>query len=171
MFCKRFSRDSISASISSVSIVSASETGSTRPSTWVTSPSSKQRSTWAIASTSRMVARNWLPRPSPFDAPLTKPAMSTKVMRVGIIVLELAIAASLSRRASGTPTSPTLGSMVQNGKFAACAAAVFVKALKSVDLPTFGKPTMPILKPMMFSCALHILVFAASSAPINAVQA
>jgi hypothetical protein len=29
-----------------------------------------------------------------------------------------------------------------------------VKALKSVDLPTFGKPTMPILKPMMFSRAL-----------------
>ncbi len=43
--CRRFSMLSISASISSVSIVSASDTGSTRPSTWVTSESSKQRST------------------------------------------------------------------------------------------------------------------------------
>jgi hypothetical protein len=31
---------------------------------------------------------------------------------------------------------------------AACAAAVSVKALKSVDLPTFGRPTMPQRKPM-----------------------
>jgi hypothetical protein len=44
-----------------------------RPSTWVTSPSSKQRSTWAMASTSRILARNWLPSPSPFDAPFTSP--------------------------------------------------------------------------------------------------
>src|SRR5690606_15626872 len=45
-------------------------------------------------------------------------------------------------------TSPTLGSMVQKGKFAAWAAAVWVRALKSVDLPTLGRPTMPHLKPM-----------------------
>src|SRR5262249_37131038 len=32
----------------------------------------------------------------------------------------------------------------------ACAAAVSVSALKSVDLPTFGNPTMPHLKPMDF---------------------
>jgi len=38
----------------------------------------------------------------------------------------------------GTATRPTLGSMVQNGKLAACAAAVAVSALNSVDLPTFG---------------------------------
>jgi hypothetical protein len=36
----------------------------------------------------------------------------------------------------------SLGSMVQNGKFSA-AAALFVKTLKNVDFPTFGKPTMP----------------------------
>ncbi|GHC59394.1 hypothetical protein GCM10007315_23870 [Gemmobacter tilapiae] len=40
--------------------------------------------------------------------------------------------------------------MVQKGKFAACAAAVRVRALNRVDLPTFGRPTMPILKPMIF---------------------
>ncbi|OIQ67189.1 hypothetical protein GALL_512330 [mine drainage metagenome] len=70
-------------------------------------------------------------------------------MRVGMICLEPAISASLSSRASGTATSPTFGSMVQKGKFAACAAAVRVSALKSVDLPTFGMPTIPILKPIV----------------------
>jgi hypothetical protein len=39
--------------------------------------------------------------------------------------------------------------MVLNGYFAACAATVAVKALKSVDLPTFGNPTIPHLKPML----------------------
>ncbi len=43
------------------------------------------------------------------------PAMSTKVMRVGMIVCDLPMAASWSRRGSGTATSPTFGSMVQNG--------------------------------------------------------
>ena len=52
---------------------------------------------------------------------------------------------SLSMRSSCTYTMPTLGSMVQNGKFAACAEAVPVKALNSVDLPTFGSPTIPVL--------------------------
>ncbi len=101
-----------------------------------------------MASTSRIFARNWLPSPSPFDAPLTNPAMSTNVIRVGITCFELAILAKVSSRASGTATSPTFGSMVQNGKFAACAAAVLVNALNKVDLPTFGNPTIPILNPM-----------------------
>ena len=89
--------------------------GSILPSTWVMSESSKQRTTCAIASTSRILARNWLPSPSPLDAPRTRPAISTKVRRVGMICADLAIAASPSRRGSGTATSPTLGSMVQNG--------------------------------------------------------
>ena len=86
----RRSRLSRSASISSVSTVSASATGSMRPSTWVMSSSSKQRSTWTMASTSRILARNWLPSPSPFEAPRTRPAMSTKEMRVGMISFDLA---------------------------------------------------------------------------------
>ena len=36
-------------------------------------------------------------------------------MRVGTICAGLAIAASVSRRGSGTATSPVFGSMVQNG--------------------------------------------------------
>ena len=35
------------------------------------------------------------------------------------------------------------GSIVQNGKFAACALPLLVIALKMVDFPTFGRPTMP----------------------------
>ena len=76
--------------------------------------------------------------------------MSTKVRRVGSISLDSAIEANLSKRSSGTHTSPTLGSMVQKGKLAASALAVWVSALKRVDLPTFGKPTIPHLKPIIY---------------------
>ena len=37
----------------------------------------------------------------------------------------------------------TLGSMVQKGKLAACASDLRASALKSVDLPTLGRPMMP----------------------------
>ena len=72
-----------SARISSVFTVSMSPAGSTRASTWTTSSSWNARTTWQMASVSRMAARNWLPRPSPFDAPRTRPAMSTKVTEAG----------------------------------------------------------------------------------------
>ena len=52
-----------SARISSVTTVSMSRSGDTSPSTWVTSGSANTRTTWQIASVSRMWARNWLPRP------------------------------------------------------------------------------------------------------------
>jgi hypothetical protein len=38
--------------------------------------------------------------------------------------------------------TPTLGSMVQNGKLAA-SALLFEIELKSVDFPTLGNPTIP----------------------------
>jgi hypothetical protein len=41
--------------------------------------------------------------------------------------------------------TPTLGSIVQKGKFAACAFAL-VKLLNKVDFPTFGNPTIPHLR-------------------------
>jgi hypothetical protein len=50
-------------------MTSMSDSGSTLPATCTTFSSSKQRTTWAIASVSRMWARNWLPRPSPLLAP------------------------------------------------------------------------------------------------------
>ena len=74
--------------------------------------------------------------------------MSTKVIRAGTTFADFAISASRSSRGSGTFTSPTFGSIVQKGKFAACAAAVRVSALNSVDFPTLGSPTIPILNAM-----------------------
>ena len=47
-----------------------------------------------------------------------------------------------SKRGSGTFTTPTLGSMVQNGKLADCAFAL-ERQLNKVDLPTLGNPTIP----------------------------
>ena len=54
-----------------------------------------------------------------------------------------AIAAICCRRGSGTGTTPTLGSMVQNGKFSASILAP-VSALYRVDLPTLERPTSTI---------------------------
>ena len=53
---------------------------------------------------------------------------------VGTIRWGCTNSASAFRRSSGTVITPTLGSIVQKGKFAACAFA-FDKQLKSVDLP------------------------------------
>ena len=63
-----------------------------------------------------------------------------------IVFFEFEILVKLSSLLSGTGTTPTLGSIVQNGKLAACALLEFVKALNKVDLPTFGKPTIPHFK-------------------------
>ncbi len=96
-------------------MVSMSSPGSMRPSTWMTSGSSKTRTTWQMASLSRMAARNLLPRPSPSEAPLTIPAMSTKVTVAGTISFDSKMPARTARRSSGTATTPTLGSMVAKG--------------------------------------------------------
>src|SRR5690606_20560767 len=56
-------------------------------------------------------------------------------------------------RLSGTLTTPTFGSMVQNGKFALCALA-FDKQLKRVDFPTFGNPTIPAFIYLFFKLFL-----------------
>src|SRR5690606_10243198 len=99
----------------------------------------------------RMLARNWLPRPSPLEAPATRPAMSTNSMVVGTTRWGFTISASLVSRGSGMATTPALGSMVQNGKFSAPIPAL-VSALNRVDLPTLGRPTMPQLNPMECLC-------------------
>ena len=77
--------------------------------------SSKQRITWAMASTWRIWLKNLLPKPSPLEAPATKPAMSTNRMAAGKMRLEPNISANTANRASGTSTTPTFGSIVQNG--------------------------------------------------------
>ena len=84
-----------SARIISVWMVEMSEAGLTSPSTWVTSSSRKTRVTWQIAADSRMCERNLLPSPSPSEAPLTMPAMSTNSTVAGRILADPKISASL----------------------------------------------------------------------------
>jgi hypothetical protein len=62
-----------------------------------------------------MWERNLLPSPSPSEAPRTMPAMSTNSTVAGRILAEPKSFASFGSRSSGTPTTPTLGSMVANG--------------------------------------------------------
>ena len=85
----RRSTISTSAMMSSMSMMPMSRTGSVEPSTWMTFSSSKQRTTWTMALVSRMLARNLLPRPSPREAPFTRPAMSTNSMTAGVVFLGL----------------------------------------------------------------------------------
>ena len=156
-----------SLSWSSVSMISLSRIGSMVPSTWVMFSSSKQRNTWMIASVSRMFPRNLFPRPSPFDAPFTSPAISTISQVAGTILPGCTISASLVRRSSGTVITPTLGSIVQKGKFAACAFAL-ERQLKSVDLPTFGSPTIPHFNAIFFyyCCYFYsIIILSGGNAP------
>src|ERR1035437_4247389 len=94
------------------------------------------------ASHSRIFARNWFPNPSPLLAPFTKPAMSTISTVVGTTRSGCTNSESFVSRSSGTVITPMFGSIVQKGKFAACAFA-FVKQLNKVDLPTLGSPTIP----------------------------
>src|SRR3989338_7905776 len=106
----------------------------------------KARTTSIMASTSRMWLKNLFPKPSPLCAPATSPAMSTNSMVVGTVFFDLYTLASCSSLSSGTLTTPTLGSMVQKGKLEAAACLRFKSALKVVDFPTLGKPTMPTEK-------------------------
>ena len=80
---------SISARISSSVIVCMSAIGSILLLTCVIFASSKQRTTWTIASHSRTCDKNLLPKPSPLDAPLTRPAISTNSTIAGVTFLLL----------------------------------------------------------------------------------
>lgn len=80
-----FSTDSKSANTNSILITSISSKGFTRPDTCVTFSSSNARTTWQIASTSRICERNLFPKPSPLEAPLTIPAISVNSKVVGIV--------------------------------------------------------------------------------------
>ena len=115
ILCKRLSTEAKSARASSVLMVSMSEIGSTLPSTWIVFSSSKHLTTWIIASTSLMLCKNWFPKPSPLLAPLTSPAISTNSITVGIISFALHKSDKICNLSSGTTTTPTFGSIVQNG--------------------------------------------------------
>ena len=62
--------------------------------------------------------------------------------------IEYDILFNFSSLESGSDTMPTCGSIVQKGKFSA-GALDFVNALKSVDFPTFGSPTIPHCKDIL----------------------
>ncbi len=62
-----------------------------------------------------MLARNWLPSPSPSLAPFTIPAMSTNDTAAGRMRSLPKISASFASRGSGRFTTPTFGSIVANG--------------------------------------------------------
>ncbi len=118
IFCVRsilFTTLSRSDKISSKLMVSMSLTGLMLPSTCVMLSFSKHLTTCTIASTSLIWLKNLLPRPSPFDAPLTSPAISTKSIIAGITFLELFSFLKSSSLWSGTATTPTFGSIVQKG--------------------------------------------------------
>ena len=51
---------------------------------------------------------------------------------------------------------PTLGSIVQKGKFAACALAL-LKQLNKVDFPTLGKPTIPHFKAILIKKVIKLI--------------
>jgi len=89
--------------------------GFTLPSTCITFGSSKHLTTWQIASTSLMCDKNLFPNPSPLLAPFTNPAISTNSTIAFVILAGLYILARLSILSSGTATTPTFGSIVQNG--------------------------------------------------------
>jgi hypothetical protein len=62
-----------------------------------------------------MFARNLFPSPAPSDAPFTMPAMSTNDTTAGTIFADENMSASFCRRASGSGTTPTFGSIVAKG--------------------------------------------------------
>ena len=78
-------------------------------------PFSNTRTTWTIASVSRMFARNLFPRPSPSLAPFTSPAISTNSNTAGTVFALFENSDSFHNRESGTSTTPTFGSIVQKG--------------------------------------------------------
>ena len=96
-----------------------------------------------------MLARKAFPRPFPSDAPFTSPAISSTSRKVGVIFSGFTSSAILWSLSSAIGITPTLSSTVQNGKFPTSAPA-FVSALKSVDFPTFGSPTIPHFSPIVF---------------------
>ena len=108
-WARRFSTVSRSARASSSSTTRRCSRGSGEPDT---SSSANARRTKTMASTSRMLARKRLPRPSPLLAPSTSPPMSTTCTAAWTTLRLLDISASRSRRSSGTLATPMFGSLV-----------------------------------------------------------
>jgi hypothetical protein len=65
--------------------------------------------------------------------------------------------------------TPTLGSIVQKGKFAACALALD-KQLNNVDFPTLGSPTIPHFNAMIFTNYVFTIVSKSSAKLVQSTQ-
>ena len=87
------------------------------------------------------VSKKAFPRPWPLWAPFTRPAISPTFRKAGVLPAGLWYWQRKSHLSSGTGTLLSLGSIVQNGKFYAEDWLLF-HALKKVDFPTFGNPTI-----------------------------
>src|SRR5689334_22658981 len=75
--------------------------------------------------------------------------MSTNSKVVGITFCGFTRPSNIFNLESGTEITPTLGSIVQNGKLAASALLLEI-ALNKVDFPTLGRPTIPHFSPMNY---------------------
>ena len=62
-----------------------------------------------------MCDKNLLPRPSPLEALLTRPAISMNSNVAGVSFFGLKMSFKMVSLSSGTLTIPTFGSIVQNG--------------------------------------------------------
>ena len=98
-----------------MSIISESLKGFILFSICVISVFSKHLTTCIIASTSLICDKNLFPNPSPLEAPLTRPAISTKSIYVGIVFSLLLILERIFNLWSGTATLPIFGSIVAKG--------------------------------------------------------
>ena len=112
-----FEQTSISAKINSVCTFSISAIGSrfVTSSTCITSTSSKHLTKCTIELTDLILARNWLPRPAPYEAPLIKPAISHISIWAGTTFCGLAALVKFLMFLSFTATLATFGSIVQKG--------------------------------------------------------
>ena len=95
--------------MSSVSISAMSRRGSTAPGPCATCSSSKQRTRWSRASTSRTWPRKRLPSPSPLLAPSTRPAISTTSSTLGTTLREPASRATSAERFVRHRRAPHVG--------------------------------------------------------------
>ena len=76
--------------------------------------------------------------------------MSTISTVAGIVRFGWQMSVRTSSRRSGTFVKPTFGSIVQKGKLALWAREELTQ-LNKVDLPTFGKPTIPHFSDIMLN--------------------
>ena len=116
---------------------------------------------WIKASAFLISSRNWFPNPLPCHAPGTRPAQSISSAGMSLIPLRHRELTGLSwtlnsLHAHGVRTYPIplFGFIVVNGWLAILAGARVV-ALKNVDFPVFGFPTIPTIK-AVFSSSLRL---------------